>query len=290
MESIAICICTYKRHERLRSLLSQLVLVNRPTAYQIKIIVVDNDPSGSASEILPDFPDVHYFVEHKTGVSFARNRAITEAKRFGADFVAFLDDDEIPSENWLIDMISVLKNHHADVVAGPVIPILSDSTKVFLPFMTRKRHVTGTLIHYWGAGNVLLHVNVFDRIGFFSDAYALQGGEDTQFSARCKKHGLRMIWADSAVVFEPTGQDRANPKWISDRAFNAGRIISKVEIELDIGNRQRRIAIAIFYFVIGVAGWPASLIVDKLLTKNYNLSARVSISKGLGMLRGLLPH
>lgn len=288
MESIAICICTYNRYEGLRNLLQRLSIIDNPAELQISIIVIDNDSSGTASKIRSEFKEIHYFVENEIGVSFARNRAVIEAKKIDVDYIAFLDDDEIPNENWLVDMIMTIKKYDADIVAGPVIPVLPKELQVFLPFMTRKRHLTGTPIEYWGAGNILLRIGVFDRIGFFSVDYSERGGEDTQFSARCKRQDLQMVWSDSAIVFEPTDAKRANPKWLAKRAYNAGRIIANVERELDIGSPQRRIAIALVYLFSGMSIWPASLVIDRIFDKNYHLVSMIHIKKGLGMIKGSL--
>ncbi|WP_188974409.1 glycosyltransferase family 2 protein [Deinococcus aerolatus] len=287
MESIAICICTYKRHKALHNLLENLSLINRPADCKIDIIVVDNDPLGSASHIKYEFGEIQYFIESKKGVSFARNRAIREANKLDADIIAFLDDDEVPTPNWLIHMYFALKNYNADIVAGPVLTILPDELKAFLPFMTRKRHPTGTPVKYWGAGNVLLRAEVFDQIGYFSEAYAIRGGEDTDFSARCNKQGLRMIWSDEAIVTEPTNITRANSRWLSDRAYDKGRIIVKVERDLNFGSRKRRILIALTYLVLGMAAWIGTLIIDHLFKSNYRLVSIISFKKGLGMIEEL---
>ncbi|GGO26469.1 glycosyltransferase family 2 protein [Deinococcus humi] len=283
MESVAICICTYKRYESLRTLLENLTLIVKPDSYKVSIIVVDNDPSGSASGIQADFEEVKYFLETNKGVSSARNRSIEESGKLGADIIAFLDDDEVPSKNWLIDMLDALNNYSADIVAGPVIAELPDDLKAFSPFMARKRHPTGTPIKYWGAGNVLLRAKVFHQVGLFSQDYSETGGEDTQFSARCSKQGLHMVWSDTATVVEPTDATRANPKWLNDRAYANGRIIARVERELNIGDVRRRAVIALLRLLAGVLAWPISLIVDRIFRTRFSLLCSMSMRKGLGM-------
>ncbi len=288
MESIAICVCTYKRYDSLKKLLGHLLLITKPDSYQINFVVVDNDPAGSASKIQHDFGEVHYFLETRKGVSSARNRAIDESRKLNSDLVAFLDDDEIPSEDWLISLLSTMEKYNADVVAGPVITTLSPELKAFSPFMRRKRHPTGTSIKYWGAGNVLLRARVFEQVGLFSEEYSETGGEDTQFSARCNQQGLSMVWADAATVFEPTDATRANSNWLNKRAYANGRIIVRVERELGNSNTKARTVIALLRLLAGTVGWPVSLIIDQLFRSNYKIMCTMSIQKALGMIKELL--
>jgi glycosyltransferase involved in cell wall biosynthesis len=62
---------------------------------------------------------LRYVVEPRRGLSFVRNRAISEARAARADFVAFLDDDEVATAPWLTELLRVQGRYAADVVTGP---------------------------------------------------------------------------------------------------------------------------------------------------------------------------
>src|SRR5271169_3087612 len=96
---VAICIATLKRQELLRVLLNgigQLKFRKLPTP-QVQIVVVDNDELASAKKVCGSVAvpwPVKYVVEPRRGITHVRNRAIAEAG--SVDFIAFIDDDEVP--------------------------------------------------------------------------------------------------------------------------------------------------------------------------------------------------
>ena len=71
----------------------------RPTDIEIVVIVIDNDPGGSAREIVAGYMDaapfvVRYLHEPRRGIAFARNAALDAAQESGAKWIAFIDDDD----------------------------------------------------------------------------------------------------------------------------------------------------------------------------------------------------
>ncbi len=101
--NIAACICSCNRTELIERLLNSLRAIDLGgrNPRDVTIIVVDNNPTGesravgeSASDSLP--VALHLVKEPKRGISFARNRAVSEAPNHGADFLACIDDDDLP--------------------------------------------------------------------------------------------------------------------------------------------------------------------------------------------------
>src|SRR5215467_13012225 len=122
---VAICVATFRRPRLLKNLLGALAQLCFRNILQPKIdvIVVDNDDSQSARSIcqLPAFPwKLHYVSEPRRGIVHARNRAIMEAR--GANFLAFIDDDEAPCREWLDELLAAQSEYDADVVSGIVQP------------------------------------------------------------------------------------------------------------------------------------------------------------------------
>ena len=88
----------------------------------VEIVVVDNDPAGPTCALLESVKLGHNwplrcYVEPRRGIPYARNRAIASIEG-RADFVAFVDDDEIPAPEWLDELLHVQRSYDADVVAG----------------------------------------------------------------------------------------------------------------------------------------------------------------------------
>ena len=81
-------------------------------AVQMRVVVIDNDAAGSAAvacdALRQAYPcELVYAIEPEPGIVFARNRALELAK--DDDFIAFIDDDEVPAEDWLAELFSVHK-------------------------------------------------------------------------------------------------------------------------------------------------------------------------------------
>ena len=103
---ITVCICTFHRPQSLHRLLDMLIRQHTVDAFTFSIVVADNDAGQSAKEIVAEFSeattvDVDYFVEPEKNIALVRNKAIEHAR---GEFIAFIDDDEFPVENWLLNL------------------------------------------------------------------------------------------------------------------------------------------------------------------------------------------
>ena len=103
---ICVCICTYKRPELLKRLLSKLEEQETEGLFDYSILIVDNDSSGSARQIVKSYArqskiSINYYVEPDQSIALARNKAVANAK---GEFVAFIDDDEAPTRRWLLNL------------------------------------------------------------------------------------------------------------------------------------------------------------------------------------------
>ena len=121
---ISVCICTYKRPHFLRRLLEELGGQDTDGLFTYSIVVADNDHLQSGKIIVTDFAiaspiPVRYCVEPRQNIAQARNKAIMNAN---GDFVAFIDDDEFPTKQWLLALFKTLKEYKVDGVLGPVKP------------------------------------------------------------------------------------------------------------------------------------------------------------------------
>ena len=135
---VDVCIATYRRPRGLQRLLDGLQAQQLPQdeAPQVRVVVVDNDPEGSARELCEEargwlrFPLV-YVLEKRRGIPQARNTAV--ATSLGeADFLAFVDDDEAPDPGWLMELLRVQQARGADAVAGPCVPLFEDGAPAWI--------------------------------------------------------------------------------------------------------------------------------------------------------------
>ena len=290
---IAICVATFRRPKLLQRLLNgiaelRFVKVGVP---EISVVVVDNDPFGTAGHICRNtvLPwRLKYVLEPKRGIAEARNRAVRE--KGGADFVAFIDDDEVPTNLWLDELLSTQVNFQADAVAGPVYPSFADNVPEWIrkaDFFDRPTHfVAGESLLCCSTNNVLVSRNVFDQVGDFDERFQLTGGEDVHFFTRARLAGSSIVWSGDAVVHETISSDRANIGSVLRRAYRGGNCYTLVESSLDdrLFLRFVRFFKGCGRILQGLGYACTSLITGRLAAL---VRALGGICSGVGMLAGL---
>lgn len=293
--SVAVCIATYNRPVGLRRLLDSLraqVFVHNELP-DWNIVVVENDETGPNAEYIKtlteEFPvPIVYAVQPKRGIASVRNLAIELAK--GSDYVAFIDDDEVASENWLDELLRAIQTYKADVVCGPVQPLFEIIPEPWIvkgQFFERDRHPTGTVIDYGRTGNVLISSKWFSPTEKpFNESLNLTGGEDTLYFWQIHRNGAKFVWADEAIVQEFVPPQRANKDWLIRRAKRLGNTISLVENleKRSKFSRTIRIVKCAGHFGLGII----SLIPTTIIRGQVGLvKSLCMISRAYGELLGL---
>jgi succinoglycan biosynthesis protein ExoM len=229
MITTSVVIPTYRRPLDLaRAIGSVLAQQDVVTAYEI--IVVDNDPDGSAEPAVraiaaQSHVPLHYVSEPRPGISHARNTGVEHA---AGRYLAFLDDDEEADPRWLAHFLATLDQFGADAVVGPVLPHFPDGASVdaYRRFVyTRDARVpTGTPLLRWNIGN-----SIFDKARCFVTAEPFlprlgrTGGEDTVFLRQLTRRGCKMVWCGEAIAWESVPADRLEPDYLLRRAFRGAQ-------------------------------------------------------------------
>jgi glycosyltransferase involved in cell wall biosynthesis len=193
---------------------------------------VDNDKDRSAEETVRNFKlqtevETNYDCEPEQNISLARNRAIRNAR---GNLIAFLDDDEYPGNDWLIQLYQALNRYKADGVLGPVLPEFPPGAPGWLrqgKFFERRRLATGSIISERDArtGNVLFRRTLFrDGELWFDPAYGRTGGEDSDFFRRQSRLGRVFVWCDEAVVHETVPSGRWRLLFHMKKSFRIGTL------------------------------------------------------------------
>lgn len=227
---ISICLCTFRRNEMLRQCL--LSLLDMKTFLPYEVVLVDNDASGEArpvaTELAPRFAsrnvDLIYTVEPARGIATARNTALDCAK---GGFIAMIDDDETASSEWLNCLWDAHVKHSVNGAVGPVLPVFADGFPKWQMGLFRPASPTasGTLLKgtECRTGNVL-----FARAGVqpaelrFDVDLSRTGGEDTELFSRLVSAGMKIVWAEKAVVSEIQPLSRSKISWHLRRCYRAG--------------------------------------------------------------------
>lgn len=290
--TVDVLVCTYKRPELLAA---TLLGVERAMQgdYVARIIVVDNDAECSARKLvesLPATPALQYIYlsQPVQNISLTRNRALDAAK---ADYIALIDDDEVPVINWLKDMIAAANTHQADLVFAPVVPRYEEGVSDWVRhggfFDFRSRHPTGTRISFleMRTGNVLLRGSLMERTGArFDPELGLSGGEDYAFFKKLTDEGIVNVWCDEAVVQEVVPVSRANAKWFLRRSFRIGSVDAFSRLR---DKRWGKVGVVLLKAsVLAVQGVGLALLWSPF-RKHKCVKALQRLSMGLGIFYGL---
>jgi succinoglycan biosynthesis protein ExoM len=227
-EHICVCVCTYRRPKLLRRLLEGVEKQTTRGLFTYSVMVVDNDRLRSAEDLVSDFAassdlSIRYCVEPVQNIAMARNRAIENAR---GDYVAFIDDDEFPAENWLLALYEACKQYAVDGVLGSVKPHFDDEPPVWIllgKFWQRVTYPTGTIVEGMTGrtGNVLLKRDVFPpgEVPFRPEFCA---GEDKDFFTRMNEAGRVFVWCNEAVAHEVVPPERWKRSYIVRRSLFQG--------------------------------------------------------------------
>ena len=228
---ITVCICTYKRPELLERALRGIASQATDGAFEFSIVVVDNDAARSARATVDDFsassavPAV-YCVEPEQNIALARNRALAQAT---GDFVAFIDDDEVPAKQWLAKLLEACLKYSVAGALGPVLPYFEDKPPAWVlkgKFFDRPTHKTGHIIP-WSegrTGNLLIKRDILQGIVEpFKPEYG-SGGEDRDFFRRMIDAGHSFVWCDEAPAHELVPPVRWRRSFMLRRALLRGKM------------------------------------------------------------------
>lgn len=243
LPAISVCLCTYKRPELLLRLLHGIEGQRTEGLFTFSVVIVDNDRLESAYPVVTSFSrnstlTLAYDCEPDQNISLARNRAIRLAE---GQFIAFIDDDECPRDDWLLNLLKTTRAFSCDGVLGPVIAQFEDNPPKWVlrsGLFERDRFPTGTLLAalHTRTGNVLFRKTLFnDLIVPFDPRLGRTGGEDSDFFCRMISAGRTFVWCDEAPVYESVKENRYKRAFMIRRALLRGISRAKFSSLEDVG-------------------------------------------------------
>lgn len=236
---VTICIATFRRPDGLKRLLASIGAQEFDgTVPDIAIIVIDNDaahPLGGGIRVQDwcKYP-VTYLVEPQRGLSAVRNRALN-AVSAGTDFIAFVDDDEEASPNWLAELLRTQSRFDAAAVQGPVVPRFETPPPDWIRdggYFELGPYTDGQPLMFAGTNNSLVSWALVESSGLrFDMRFNLTGGEDQDFFVRLRlDHGGRIVASGKAVVFDEVPASRMTGKWVLRRWFRIGNTLGRIAV------------------------------------------------------------
>ncbi|MEM9806258.1 MAG: hormogonium polysaccharide biosynthesis glycosyltransferase HpsE [Cyanobacteria bacterium P01_D01_bin.56] len=114
MTDFSVVVCTYNGERRLPALLERLRSQIIPQGLTWEILIVDNNSHDQTAQYIRSQPwsypngTLRYLFEPRQGLAYARRCAI---KNVSSDLVGFLDDDTLPSLDWVAQAYDFAQRH-----------------------------------------------------------------------------------------------------------------------------------------------------------------------------------
>ncbi|NCU32512.1 MAG: glycosyltransferase, partial [Candidatus Moranbacteria bacterium] len=291
MDHITVCIATCQRPHLLKKLLVSLMIQETQGEFSFSVVVVDNDIKLSAQDVVVEFQqkglDVQYYVEEQKNIALARNLSV---KQSHGDWIAFIDDDEFPGEQWLFELYFAAQRYKADIVHGPVFPyfvITPPRWVVCSEYFNPPAIETGSFEYQkMATNNCLVRSAVLKQTDTpFDPQWGLTGGEDACFFHGARAQGAIFVWCAEALVYENIGADRLNLGYFLRRWFRVGNtyILQKLQ-NVHFGIKIYHFIFSLFKLVLCLMVFPVFVLIGffnfrlfrEMFQKIISLSGQIS--------------
>ena len=290
---ITVCICSFKRPVLLRLLLDRLDSQQTERLFEYSIVVADNDPEQSARDVVEAFSStsrtqVKWSFEPQPNIALARNKAIENAP---GDFIAFLDDDEYPENDWLCQLFKTCSASGADGVLGPVVPYFEKEPPGWVKkgrFFDRPAYRTGFRLNWDQArtGNVLFKREILNPGEPPFNSQFDTAGEDVDFFRRMMLKGCTFVWCNEAVAHEIVPASRCNRTYLLRRALVRGSNFRKHPTDRFKNATKSLIAIPCYTVALPVLALCGQHVFLKYLIKLLDHTSRLLSFMGLTSVTG----
>jgi succinoglycan biosynthesis protein ExoM len=237
--SYSVCITTARRNEFLRDLLAsveQQTWLPAPDAFEV--IVVDNNPEGSAKAIVDAFATRPWHVRYLhcpvTSIPVSRNTAV-EAARFRD--VVLIDDDQLLPPDLFRRLDESWRDQPAATAAGlfhrklrfePGVSIWARRGGVDAPL--EYSHGSPVPPSHAHTGGVVVRRAVFDRVRF-DPKWGLRGCDDNAFFKAVGHTGLGVVYLKDVEIIERIQAARSTFGALMAQGFQQGLCFAHVELQ-----------------------------------------------------------
>lgn len=241
---VAILICTCDRPHLLKSLLDALAQIVARCSWNVVSIIIDNGKT-SAQDVIESFRDriqIDYQRLAVAGVVAPRNASLKRALAHHPDVLAFIDDDEIPSDGWLLELVGALQGG-ADFATGPVRPRFDGPAPSWAEDFFSKSGNT------YCTSNLILRASILPACedDWFQPAFNFTGGEDNEFLNRLARGGAGHAVAHAAEVTELIPHSRLSLSYVWSHGLRDGTVEAQ-KLALSERNVLKRTALILGRF------------------------------------------
>jgi glycosyltransferase involved in cell wall biosynthesis len=197
--AVSIIVPTFNGSLRIGNCLD--ALLNKATARDFEVLVVDDGSTDDTAEVVGRYPGVRLLSQTNAGPAAARNRGAAEAK---APIILFTDDDCAPMPGWLDAMLGPFKDPAVVATKG----IYRTRQKrlmarfVQVEYEDRYRLMAGLdSIDFVDTYSAAFRRDRFLEMSGYDLAFPVACAEDIELSYRMSARGWKMKFAPTAIVY-----------------------------------------------------------------------------------------
>lgn len=211
MSKISIIIPTLNRPESLKACLGHIDACAGRENIELEAVIVDSSDNDASKAVSQDFSFARYIKTNVRNRSIQRDQGIQKST---GNIIAFLDDDCLVRDKWLINILKGCEQSDIDVIGGTVIDRDQERSEYYGTEIIGKVFPGGLTIANFNSpigknievdwlpgGNMAFRREVFSKIsGFDKACIGTAGYEETDLCTRAKKSGCRLFFDPSIVV------------------------------------------------------------------------------------------
>jgi len=239
---LTIAIPTHNRARLLQKTLASIAAQLVPDGVEAECLVIDNRSADDTASVVATFSrraslPARYIYEARAGSSFARNRAIEEAR---GDFILFIDDDAVAEPDWAMELLAQTWRRKLDAVCGAILPRWERQPPRWLgPSLYSRLAVHDPVklaaaslseletIHNYFSANACFRREALELFGNFREDLGVVGGnpmsgEDTELFARIAARGGTVGFAPRARVYHVILPERMRRAYLRRKSYAFG--------------------------------------------------------------------
>lgn len=238
--TFSVIVCTYNRDKYIYETLKKIT-ENDYSYEKFEIILINNNSTDNTenecNRFRENYKDVQYkyFVEYNQGLSYARNRGISESK---GDFLIFLDDDSFVDNGYLKKLEKNLREQSEALAFGGRITPLFESGETpawispwsysFISAIDKGKKVVEFQNKSYPIGaNMGFYKKCIEVTGDFNVNLGrtkknLLGGEEKDIFNRFKKHNYKIYYFPDVHVHHVIPPNRTTREYIAKLGYGVG--------------------------------------------------------------------
>ena len=202
--SISVIIPTRNRPRAVESCLDALA-AQTLQAGSFEVIVVDDgsepplavDPKRWATKF-----DLKLLHQQNTGPAGARNRGVAEAR---GEFLAFTDDDCLPTPTWLEKLVAALREHPEALVGGSTFnglknDLFAETSQLIIEMVYEHFNRDPANAYFFASNNIAVRRDRYLASGGFDADFDSPAAEDREFCDRWRMQERPLLWESAARI------------------------------------------------------------------------------------------